>query len=181
MAKPLPSVIIVGLTAITAFSVLFATQLVTQPIIENRLNQRYLDLLDLPSFTGYQLGDVELASGDLLDAGIQSYRTYSIASEIVAMTYEVVTSGYAQGLTFQIGIREGLIRNLMVIEHGETVGFGADALVDFPASLHQISLADTNAWTAALVSVSTGATFTRRGVINSLVAIRDDYALRVGA
>jgi len=123
MSKPLPSVITVGLTAITAFSVLFATQIITQPIIENRLNQAYLDLLDLNSFTGYTLGDVESATGDLLDAGIQSYRTYSIGDEIVAMTYDVITTGYASGLT---------------------------------------------------------ATFTRRGVINSLTAIRDDYVLRVG-
>ncbi|MEY3431988.1 MAG: hypothetical protein RIS53_886 [Bacillota bacterium] len=180
MSKPLPSVITVGLTAITAFSVLFATQLITQPIIENRLNQTYLHLLDLASFTGYQLGDVESATGDLLEAGIQSYRTYSIDQEIVAMTYEVVTSGYAQGLTFQIGIREGLIRKLIIIKHGETVGFGADALLDFPEALETLSLTDTNAWTAALLAVSTGATFTRRGVINSLMAIRDDYATRVG-
>lgn len=180
MAKPLPSVISVGLTAITAFSVLFATQIITQPIIENRLNQTYLDLLDLNTFTGYSLGDVESATGDLLDAGIQSYRTYSIGDEIVAMTYDVITTGYASGLTYQIGIREGIIRKLVIIEHGETIGFGADALLDFPDAIDQLPIDDTNGWTAAFVSVSTGATFTRRGVINSLTAIRDDYVLRVG-
>lgn len=181
MAKPLPSVLTVGLTALTAFSILFGAQVITQPIIENRLNQTYLDLLDLNSFTGYTLGEVEVASGELLDEGIQSYRTFSIGDEIVAMTYEVVTNGYAAGLTYHIGIREGIIRKLVIIEHGETLGFGADALVDFPEAIEQLPLADTNAWTAALLTVSTGATFTRRGVINSLTAIRDDYALRIGA
>ncbi len=181
MAKPLPSVLTVGLTALTAFSILFSTQVITQPIIDNRLNQTYLDLLDLNAFTGYTLGEVEVASGELLDEGIQTYRSYSMEDEVVAMTYEVVTNGYASGLSYQIGIREGIIRKLVIIQHAETVGFGADALLDFPEAIQQLPIADTNAWTAALLTVSTGATFTRRGVINSLTAIRDDYALRIGA
>ncbi|MEY3609906.1 MAG: hypothetical protein RLZZ264_427 [Bacillota bacterium] len=181
MAKPLPSVLTVGLTALTAFSILFATQVITQPIIDNRLNQTYLDLLDLNAFTGYTLGEVEVASGELLDEGIQTYRSYSMGDEVVAMTYEVVTNGYASGLSYQVGIREGVIRKLVIIQHAETVGFGADALLDFPEAIEQLPIADTNAWTAALLTVSTGATFTRRGVINSLTAIRDDYALRIGA
>ena len=180
MAKPLPSFISVGLTAVTAFSMLFATQIVTQPIIENRLNQVYLDLLDLNSFSGYTLGEVETATGELLDAGIERFRTYVIEDEIVAVTYEVRTNGYASGLMYHIGIRDGLIRKLNVIDHAETVGFGADALNDFPSAVAGIAIHDTNAWTAALVSVSTGATFTRRGVVNSLSAIQDDYAMRVG-
>ncbi len=180
MAKPLPSFMTVGLTALTAFSVLFGAQILTQPIIENRLNQVYLDLLDLNTFTGYTLGEVENATGELFDAGVQRYRTFGLGDEIVAVTYEVITNGYASGLTYQIGIREGIIRKLVVVAHAETVGFGADALLDIPDAIEGISLTDTNAWTAALVSVSTGATFTRRGIINTLTAIKDDYAFRIG-
>jgi hypothetical protein len=44
MAKPTSSILVLGLTAISAFSILFATQLITQPILETRENQRYLDL-----------------------------------------------------------------------------------------------------------------------------------------
>ncbi|MFZ9139720.1 MAG: FMN-binding protein [Bacilli bacterium] len=180
MAKPLPSFITVGLTAITAFSILFVTQFLTQPILENRENQVYLDLLDLNSFSGYTLGEFETATGELLEAGIQRYRTYRMENQIVAMTYEVNTNGYASGLQFQIGIREGIIRQLLVMQHNETTGYGADALLEFPDAMNGLPLNDTNAWTAELVSVSTGATFTRRGIVLSLTAIQADYASRIG-
>ncbi|MGA0875878.1 MAG: FMN-binding protein [Bacilli bacterium] len=177
--KPSSSFVL-GLTAMISFSVLFATHLVTEPILINRANEADLTLLNLDSFANYDIGEVEQATGELLASGIQTIKPFLQNNNVVAVTYSVITSGYAQGLTYRIGIREGRIQLIIVDAHNETPGYGGNVISQLQTTLAQQPIADTNAWTAALVSVSTGATFTRRGLVNSLTAIRTDYLARVG-
>lgn len=174
------STLVLGLTAMISFSVLFATHVVTEPILINRANEADLTLLNLDSFANYDIGEVEQATGELLASGIQTIKPFLQNNNVVAVTYSVNTSGYAQGLTYRIGIREGRIQLIIVDAHNETPGYGGNVISQLQTTLGQQPIADTNAWTAALVSVSTGATFTRLGLVISLAAIRSDYLARVG-
>jgi uncharacterized protein with FMN-binding domain len=178
MAKPLPSYVLLGFTAIVSFSVLFVTNLITEPILINRENQAELTLLNLSDLGDYTVESIVVSEETLIDAGITHIKTFSQNSVVDAVTYTVMTTGYSVNLNYRIGIRDGLIQQFKVVSHGETIGYGADALLLFPDALNQIAIDDASAWTAALVSVSTGATFTRRGIIDSLQAIQVDYAAR---
>lgn len=178
--KPMPGFLLLGLTSVLSFSVLFVTHLITEPILINRANQADLTLLNLDSFGGYDIGELQTATGDLSAAGVQSFKTFTQNNEVVAVTYQVTTSGYAQGLSFRVGIREGLIQVLTVDQHSETVGYGANVINQVTTALALQPIADTNGWTAALVSISTGATFTRRGLVNALTVIRTDYLAKTG-
>jgi hypothetical protein len=180
MAKTTSSILVLGITAVTAFSILFATSVLTAPILENRVNQRYLDLLNLDSLGDYEVGDVILPTGDLLTAGITEIKPFYLNNDLDAVAYTGSTSGYANGLLFRVGIRHGIITQFVVDAHGESVGYGADVLVNFPAALENLRIEEESVWTASLVSISTGSTMTRRGIVNVLKAIRIDFIERMG-
>lgn len=179
--KPLSQSVVLGLTAATAFSLLFVTQLVTQPIILNHENQAYLTLLNLDSFVGYTIGETEITTGELRDAGIHEVKTFMLNDQIMAVTYSVQVRGYAPGLTYRLGIRQGLIQQFVVDAHAETQGYGANALGLFPEALTLLPIANEASWTQALVGQSAGATITRRAIINSLQLIQRDYAERTSS
>jgi hypothetical protein len=178
MAKSLPSYIVLGLTAIVSFSVLFVTNLITEPIFVNRENQADLSLLNLTNLGNYTIDTVEVVDETLIDAGIIGIKTFRRGNLPEAVIYTVNTNGFAVNLNYRIGIREGFIQQLRVDMHGETTGYGADALLLFPNAIANLAIADESTWTSALVSVSTGATLTRRGIVNSLQTIKEDYATR---
>jgi hypothetical protein len=179
MAKPTSSILVLGLTAISAFSILFATQLITQPILETRENQRYLDLLKIESLADYQVGEAILPTGELLAAGITEIKPFFQNEMLTAVAYTGVTSGYASGLSFRLGIRDGIITQFVVDAHGESQGYGADVLVNVPEALEDLLIVEESTWTASLIAISTGSTMTRRGIVNVLKAIRLDYIERV--
>ena len=179
MAKPSTSILVLGLTAIAAFSILFATQIITQPILETRENQRYLDLLKIDSLEGYQVGESILPTGALLTAGITEIKPFFQSEMLTAVVYTGITSGYASGLSFRLGIRDGIIIQFVVDAHGESQGYGADVLVNVPEALEDLLIVEESTWTASLIAISTGSTMTRRGIVNVLKAIRLDYIERV--
>jgi hypothetical protein len=180
MAKTTSSIFVLGITAVTAFSILFATSLITEPILDNRTNQRYLDLLNLDSLGEYVVGDTMVPTGDLFNAGITEIKPFYQNNIFVAAAYTVTTSGFASGLTFRIGIHNGNITQLIVDAHGESAGWGADVLVNVPEAIENLAIEEESLWTSRLVAISTGSTFTRRGIINVLKAIRVDYIQRSG-
>jgi hypothetical protein len=171
--------LVLGLTAIAAFSILFATQIITQPILETRENQRYLDLLKIDSLEGYQVGESILPTGALLTAGITEIKPFFQSEMLTAVVYTGITSGYASGLSFRLGIRDGIIIQFVVDAHGESQGYGADVLVNVPEALEDLLIVEESTWTASLIAISTGSTMTRRGIVNVLKAIRLDYIERV--
>lgn len=179
MAKPSTSILVLGLTAIAAFSILFATQIITQPILETRENQRYLDLLRIDSLEGYQVGESILPTGALLTAGVTEIKPFFQSEMLTAVVYTGTTSGYASGLSFRLGIRDGIIIQFVVDAHGESQGYGADVLVNVPEALEDLLIVEESTWTASLIAISTGSTMTRRGIVNVLKAIRLDYIERV--
>jgi hypothetical protein len=179
MAKPSTSILVLGLTAIAAFSILFATQIITQPILETRENQRYLDLLKIDSLEGYQVGESILPTGALLTAGVTEIKPFFQSDMLTAVVYTGITSGYASGLSFRLGIRGGIIIQFVVDAHGESQGYGADVLVNVPGALEDLLIVEESTWTASLIAISTGSTMTRRGIVNVLKAIRLDYIERV--
>ena len=117
MAKPFSSIFVLGLTAISAFSVLFATHLITLPILLTRENQRYLDLLKIDSLEDYQVGEAILPTDALLTAGIKEIKPFFQNDILKAVAYTGVTTGYAPGLSFRLGIKEGIITNLVIDKH----------------------------------------------------------------
>jgi uncharacterized protein with FMN-binding domain len=179
MAKPLPGWFMIGLTSIVSFGVLFATNLITEPILINRENERYLDLLNLDSFVGITIGETEIPTGALATAGVQEVKAYFQQNNLYAVTYQVTITGYNPGLTYRIGIRQGLIQTIRVDNHSETPGYGANLLTIFPETLQGIPIENEASWTTALIGVSTGVTFTRNGLLNSLTTIRTDYLGRI--
>ena len=179
MDKPTTSLLVLGLTAISAFSMLFATNIITQPILETRENQRYLDLLKIDSLTDYQVGEAFVPTGDLLAAGILEVKPFFQANVVKAVAYTGVTNGYAPGLSYRLGIKEGVITNFIIDQHGESAGYGADVLLSVPEVLSGVAIGEESLWTASLVSISTGSSITRRSIVNVLKAIRLDYSQRV--
>jgi hypothetical protein len=179
MAKPTSSFFVLGLTAISAFSILFGTHLITSPILLNRENQRYLDLLNLPSLGDYQIGETITPTGTLQSSGIIEIKPFFLNDELKAVAYTGVTTGYAPGLSFRLGIKEGIITKLVIDKHGESAGYGADVLLRFPDVLSNVAIDEESLWTASLLSVSTGSSVTRRSIVNVLKAIRFDYQERV--
>jgi hypothetical protein len=179
MDKPTTSLLVLGLTAMSAFSILFATNIITQPILETRENQRYLDLLNIDSLADYQLGEAFAPTDDLLAAGILEVKPFFQDNVLKAVAYTGVTNGYAPGLSFRLGIKEGIITNLVIDAHGESEGYGADVLLSVPEVLSGVTINEESLWTASLVSISTGSSITRRSIINVLKAIRLDYLQRV--
>jgi hypothetical protein len=69
----------------------------------------------------------------------------------------------------------------VVDAHGESAGYGADVLVNVPDALENIGIEAESLWTASLLSISTGSSMTRRGIVNVLKAIRLDYINRMGS
>jgi hypothetical protein len=181
MAKPTSSILVLGITAVSTFSILFATSLLTAPILENRMNQRYLDLLNLNSLGDYEVGDAIIPTGDLFNAGIIEIKPFFQNNLLAAVAYTVTTSGFASGLTFRLGIREGIITQFIVDANGESAGYGADVLVNVPEALENLGIEEESLWTSSLVGISTGSTITRRGIVNVLKAIRVDYIQRLGS
>jgi hypothetical protein len=182
MAKPFSSIFVLGLTAISAFSVLFATHLITLPILLTRENQRYLDLLKIDSLEDYQVGEAILPTDALLTAGITEIKPFFQNDILKAVAYTGVTTGYAPGLSFRLGIKEGIITNLVIDKHGESAGYGAYALSRFPEVLKDLAIDEESLWMASLLSVSlTGVSFsiTTGSIVNVLKAIRIDYQERV--
>jgi hypothetical protein len=179
MDKPTTSLLVLGLTAMSAFSILFATNIITQPILETRENQRYLDLLNIDSLADYQVGEAIVPTGDLFTAGILEVKPFFQDNVLIAVAYTGVTNGYAPGLSFRLGIKEGIITNLVIDAHGESEGYGADVLLSVPEVLSGVTINEESLWTASLVSISTGSSITRRSIINVLKAIRLDYLQRV--
>ena len=182
MAKPFSSIFVLGLTAISAFSVLFATHLITLPILLTRENQRYLDLLKIDSLEDYQVGEAILPTDALLTAGITEIKPFFQNDILKAVAYIGVTTGYAPGLSFRLGIKEGIITNLVIDKHGESAGYGAYALSRFPEVLNDLAIDEESLWMASLLSVSlTGVSFsiTTGSIVNVLKAIRIDYQERV--
>ena len=90
-----------------------------------------------------------------------------------------MTNGYAPGLSYRLGIKEGLITNFIIDQHGESAGYGADVLLSVPEVLSDVAIDEESLWTASLVSISTGSSITRISIINVLKAIRLDYLQRV--
>jgi Na+-translocating ferredoxin:NAD+ oxidoreductase RnfG subunit len=181
MAKRLPAWFVVGFTAITSFTVLFATDALTQPILDTRANRAYLDLINLDDATGLTIDDAFTPTGDLLLAGIQEVKVFRQQNAVIAVTYKVSVTGYASGLSYDIGIRNGLIQVIRVVSHNETPSYGADVMTELPTLLAGIAIDREDTWTSLLLSRSTGVTLTRRALLNSLAAIRSDYAMRIQA
>jgi Na+-translocating ferredoxin:NAD+ oxidoreductase RnfG subunit len=179
MAKVLPSWMVVGLTAVTAFTVLFTTHVLTQPILDTRANRAYLDLINLDDATGLSIEPAFIPSGDLFTSGIQEIKVFRQQNNLIAVTYKVSVSGYSSGLNFDIGIRQGTIQVIRVVSHNETPGYGGDVLQELPSLLTGVAIDQEATWTSLLISQSTGVTLTRRGLLNALAVIRSDYASRI--
>jgi hypothetical protein len=181
MAKTNSSMLVLGLTAVSAFTMLFATNLITKPILETRENQRYLDLLKMDSLGDYDVGEAIVPTGDLLSAGITEIKPFYLNNILVAVVYTGDASGYSRttGLSFRLGIREGMMTQFVVDAHGESQGYGAEVLLNVPDALENLRIEEESSWTASLVAISTGSTVTRRGIINVLKAIRIDYIQRM--
>jgi hypothetical protein len=181
MAKTNSSMLVLGLTAVSAFTMLFATNLITKPILETRENQRYLDLLKMDSLGDYDVGEAIVPTGDLLSAGITEIKPFYLNNILVAVVYTGDASGYSSttGLSFRLGIREGMMTQFVVDAHGESQGYGAEVLLNVPDALENLRIEEESSWTASLVAISTGSTVTRRGIVNVLKAIRIDYIQRM--
>jgi hypothetical protein len=185
MAKTTSSILVLGLTAVSAFSILFATSLITEPILEMRMNQRYLDLLNLDSIGEYEVGNAIIPTGELFNAGIIEIKPFYLNNRLVAVVYAGSASGFSAttDITFRLGIREGIITQLVVDSHGESAGYGADVLVKVPETIQNIAIEEESLWTSRVLAISsglTGSTITKRGIINVLKAIRVDYIQRSG-
>jgi len=180
MAKATPSWLVVGLTAISSFVLLFSVNLITEPILLNRANERYLDLLNLETFAGYLISDPLVPTGALATAGGEEVKTFSQQNQVIAVTYQMKVTGYNPGLIYRIGIRNGLIQTLRIDANQETPSYGGVFLTNAPDLLAGLPINDEAGWTAALVATSSGVTFTRNGLLNSLQAIKADYAERIG-
>lgn len=178
MAKPLPGWLMIGITAIASFTTLFAVNLVTEPILLNRENAQYLQLLDLNTFAGFTIDDTIFTTGALSTAGVKEVKTFRQQNAVVAVTYQVTMSGYNPGIQFAIGIRAGVIEGVRVDAHSETLGFGATLMNGLPTTLIGLTIHDTSSWTAAMLAQSTGATFTRSAMVSVLTVIAQDYQQR---
>ena len=183
MAKTTSSILVLGITAVAAFSILFATNLLTITIIENTEKQRNLDLLNLDSLGDYVIGDVIIPTGELLTAGITEINPFYLNNNLAAVVYAGRATGFSRTIeiTFRLGIRDGVITHFVIDSHGESVGWGADVLLTVPDALENLGIEAESLWTASLVSISTGSTRTRRGIINALKAIKTDYIERMGS
>jgi hypothetical protein len=183
MAKTTSSILVLGITAVAAFSILFATNLLTITIIENREKQRNLDLLNLDSLGDYVIGDVIMPTGELLTAGITEIKPFYLNNNLAAVVYAGSATGFSKTIeiTFRLGIRDGVITQFVVDSHGESVGWGTDVLVNVPDALENIGIEAESLWTANLLSISTGSSMTRRGIVNVLKAILVDYVERMSA
>lgn len=183
MAKSTSSILVLGLTAVASFSILFATSLLTAPILANQENQRYLDLLNLDSLGEYEPGEVIIPTGDLLTSGMTEIKPFYLNDQLAAVVYAGRTRGFSAStdIIFRLGIREGIITKFIVDANGESAGYGANVLVNVPDALENLTIEEESIWTASLVSISTGSTITRRGIINVLKAIRTDYMERMGS
>jgi hypothetical protein len=185
MAKSTSSILVLGITAVSAFSILFATSLLTAPILENRMNQRYFDLLNLDSLGDYEAGDVIIPTGDLFNAGITEIKPFYLNNRLAAVVYAGTANGFSTitDITFRLGIREGIITQLIVDSHGESAGYGADVLVNVPEAIENLGIEAESLWTSRVVAISsesTGSTITKQGILNVLKAIRVDYIQRSG-
>ena len=182
MAKIPSSILVLGLTAVSSFSILFTTNLITKPLLENRENQRYLDLLNLESLGDYEAGLAIVPTGELQTAGITEIKPFYLNNNLAAVVYAGSATGFSTtiGITFRLGIRDGVITQFIVDGHGESSGYGADVLLNVPEALENLNIEAESLWTASLVSISTGSTMTRRGIVNVLKAIRVDYIERMG-
>jgi hypothetical protein len=183
MTKTISSILVLGLTAVFAFSILFTTNLLTAPILETRENQQYLDLLNMDTLGDYEVGEAIVPTGDLFVSGITEIKPFFQNNDLVAVVYTGEASGYSRttGLSFRLGIRNGIMTQFVVDAHGESAGYGADVLVNVPDALENIGIEAESLWTANLLSISTGSSMTRRGIVNVLKAILVDYVERMSA
>jgi hypothetical protein len=186
MAKTTSSILVLGLTAVSAFSILFATSLLTTPILENRVNQRYIDLLNLDSLGDYEVGDTIIPTGELFNAGITEIKPFYLNYRLDAVVYAGTANGFSTStdIIFRLGIRDGIITQLVVDSHGETADYGADVLVKLPDAIENIGIEAESLWISRVVAITsrlTGSTMTKRGILNVLKAIRVDYIQRSGS
>jgi Na+-translocating ferredoxin:NAD+ oxidoreductase RnfG subunit len=178
MAKPVPGWLMIGLTAIASFSTLFAVNFITEPILLNRENAQYLDLLDLNTFAGYSIDETIFTTGTLSDAGIKEVKTFRQQNNIVAITYKISMDGYNPGIEFSLGIRAAIIEGIRVDGHNETLGFGATLMNDLSNTIVGLTITDNASWTAAMLAQTTGATFTMSAMVAVMTAIAQDYQQR---
>lgn len=162
-----------------SFLVLTFTYGWTQPMIDTRVNQQLLTLLNIESIQGLTIEAKEEATPSLQEAGIVRFQKVLEGTTLVGMVYEIETSGYNSGLHFQVGIKEGNFQLISIQSSNETIGYGSRLINALPTLLEGLPIEDEGFITSTLLGATTGITATGEGVLNPILAVATDYKVRV--
>jgi hypothetical protein len=177
--KKLPSQLVLIILTSMAFLILSITHGWTQPIMDTRLHQQFLTLLNIDAIQGLTIEEQQPTSITLQEEGVVRFQIVYEQDAILGIVYDIETSGYASGLHFQVGIKDGEFQRILFDQSNETQGYGSRLLVVLPTLLEGVSVTNESLLTSMLVGQSTGITATFNGVHDALLLVAKDYRARV--
>jgi Na+-translocating ferredoxin:NAD+ oxidoreductase RnfG subunit len=163
-----------------SFLLLSLTYSWTQPMIDTRINQQLLTLLNIDSIQGLTIEAKEEAMPSLQEDGIVRFQKVFEGSTLVGIVYDVETSGYNSGLHFQIGVKGSNFQRILVQSSSETQGYGSRLINALPTLLQGLSITDEGLITSTFLGMTTGITATRQGVLTPILTVATDYQTRAG-
>lgn len=184
MKKKLPKMLVLplflGAVTVSAAGLITGVHFLTEDRIARNIfakqNEGYYKILVLEAGAAIDIVDLDVHE-DLQDAGVTSKKDFRISNQSVGVVYDAEIRGYAAGLKFQVGFKDGNYAGFNVVASNETPTYGGIVL-DQVDELIKGKPADTAVLLPA--NVTAGKTVTASALSKALKQCAADY-LRGGA
>lgn len=144
---------------------------------EVKRNSGYLEILEITSFKEALQAEV---TADLKAGGVTKITSFTAADDaLIGIVYDMEITGFAPGLKFQVGFKEGLYAGFVLVSSGETPTYGGELLKRVNDSIKNKNAGDPVVINEEGITV--GVTTTRVPLVEALELVASDYLGRSAA
>ncbi|HZJ89362.1 MAG TPA: FMN-binding protein [Bacilli bacterium] len=179
MKKKLPKMLVLplflGAVTLSAAGLITGVHFLTEDRIARNIfakqNEGYYKILALEAGAAIDIVELDLHE-ELEDAGVTSKKDFRLNNASIGVVYDAEIRGYAAGLKFQVGFKEGNYAGFNVVASNETPTYGG-VLLDQVDELIKGKPADTDILLPT--NVTTGKTVTASALTKALKKCAADY------